>query len=58
VSGMMNLTLNQWWKVFLEVLRDTDYSLFQAVDFMIGKYGEPNQRENISQKFEDTMELD
>ena len=34
---MMNLTLNQWWKVFLEVLRDTDYSLFQAVDFMIEK---------------------
>lgn len=55
---MEQLTLLQWWNVLSELLWVTGCSLFEAVDFMIGKYGEPNPRERISQNFEDATELD
>jgi len=54
---MERLTLSQWWGVLSEYLIGTKCSLFEAVQFMIDKYGEPTQ-DKILQNFEECSELD
>ena len=55
---MERLTLLQWRKVLSEFLQTTSCSLFEGVNFMTDKYGEPNTEDNVLQDFEVWLELD
>lgn len=55
---MEKLTLSQWWGVLSDYLKRTKCTLFEAVTFMIDKYGEPKTKDNVLQNFEECTELD
>jgi len=54
---MEGMTLSQWWNVLSEFLWITGCSLFEAVQFMTDKYGEPVEKK-VLQDFEESSELD